>query len=100
MSKTFVPQTRLIGATRRIDSDTSLPMIDKKGKFLWTMPSPVGYAEHKRYRRDKKTGERVYNPITVPLYRGISASLARWIRGQVRRNQRKVKEAQKETVDA
>jgi hypothetical protein len=99
MRKAFEPETRVPGATRRIDPDTLMPMSDDKGRPLWNMPAPVSYAEHTRWRRHKRTGERIGEPIQVPVYRGTSASYARWVKGQIRRNQRKAAEAQA-AVDA
>lgn len=97
MQKVFVPQTVIPGARRRVDSDTLMAMSDKHGKPLWEMPAPVSYAKHKKWCRRK--GERIAEPIMVPIYRGTSASYARWVKAQLRRNQRKAAEAQAE-VDA
>lgn len=97
--KMYEPQTRVPGATRRIDPETLMAMSDEKGRPLWNMPPPVGYAEHTRWRKHKRTGKRIGEPIQVPVYRGTSASYARWVKSQIRRNQRKAAEAQA-AVDA
>jgi hypothetical protein len=99
MQKVFVPQTVIPGARRRVDSDTLMAMSDKQGKPLWDMPPPISYAEHKKWRKHERTGLRIAEPVMVPVYRGTSASYARWVKAQLRRNQRKAAEAQAE-VDA
>ncbi len=99
MRKLYVPQTRVPGATRRIDPDTLLAAFDSKSRPLWNMPPPIGYAEHANWRRDRKTGKRIPAPIMVPLYRGVLASYARWVRGQIRRNQRKAAERSQVALD-
>ncbi len=93
MHKAFVPLTVIPGVRRRIDPETLMVMSDEKGNPLWDMPPPVSYAKHKR------TGGRVGDTITVPVYRGASASYARWVKAQIRRKQRKAAEAQA-AVDA
>ena len=72
-----------------------MPMTDSKGNPLWDMPAPIRYAEHTRWRRHKRTGERIAEPVQVPVYRGTSASYARWVKAQIRRNMRKQEEARK-----
>ena len=99
MRKAFVPQSVIPGARRRVDPETLMAMSDKKGNPLWDMPPPVSYVEHKKWHRHKHTGERIAETVQVPIYRGTSASYARWVRAQIRRKQRKAKEAQAE-VDA
>lgn len=89
MRPTFEPQTRVPGATRRINTETLMPMTDKKGRTLWNMPAPVRYAEHTKWHRDEKTGERIAEKIKVPVYRGVSAEFARYIQSQIRRQHRK-----------
>jgi hypothetical protein len=71
-----------------------MPIFDKKGFPLWNMPAPVCYVEHKKWRRHKKTGERIAEPVTIPVYRGTSASYARWVTASLRRQQRKAAEKQ------
>jgi hypothetical protein len=88
------PQTRVPSARPRVDPETLMPTHDDKGRMLWDMPAPSQYAEHKRWRRHKRTGERIAEPIMVPIYRGTSASYARYVKSQIRRSQRKAAEAQ------
>lgn len=92
-------QTVIPGVTRRIDPETLTAMSDDKGRPLWNMPAPVSYEEHTRWRKHRNTGERIAEPIMVPVYRGTSASYARWVKAQLRRNRRKAAEAQT-AVDA
>ena len=99
MQKVFVPQTVIPGARRRVEPDTIMAMSDKHGKPLWEMPPPSGYAQHKKWRKHKRTGQRIAEPVMVPVYRGTSASYARWVKSQLRRRQRKAAETQAE-VDA
>ena len=100
MRSTFEPQTRVPGATRRLDPETFIPISDKKGRPLWNMPAPVRYAEHTRRFKEKDeetgkpTGRVITEKIRVPVYRGASAEYVRWVRGQIKRNQRKIAEAQ------
>ncbi len=94
MRKLYVPQTRVPGATRRIDPDTLMAAFDDKGRPLWNMPAPVGYAKHVGWQKHRVKGDRVPAPIMVPIYRGVLASYARWVKGQIRRRQRKAAEAQ------
>jgi hypothetical protein len=89
MHKAFTPQSIILGAKRRINPETLMPMSDSRGHPLWDMPPPVRYAEHKRWRRHNRTGERIAEPIMVPIYRGTLVSYARWVKSQIRRNQRK-----------
>ena len=93
MQKVFVPQAVIPGVRRRVDPDTLMAMSDKDGKLLWDMPAPSSYAQHKKWRKHKRTGQRIAEPIMVPIYRGTSASYARWVKAQLRRNQRKAAEA-------
>ncbi len=93
MQKVFVPQTVIPGARRRVDPETLMAMSDKHGNPLWDLPAPISYAEHKKWRRHKRTGARTAEPIQVPVHRGTSASYARWVKAQLRRNQRKAAEA-------
>lgn len=86
-----LPQTRVPGATRRVDPDTL--MLTRSPPF-WNMPEPVSYVEHTNWRRHKRTGKRVGEPVMVPVYRGTSASYARWVRSQIKRNRRRYFEVQ------
>ena len=99
MQKVFVPLAVIPGARRRVDPDTLMAMSDKDGNPLWDMPPPVSYAKHTQWRKHERTGQRIAEPIMVPVYRGTSASYARWVKAQLRRRQRKAAEAKAE-VDA
>ena len=99
MQKAFMPQTVIPGVRRRVDPDTLMAASDQDGKPLWDMPPPISYAQHKKWRKHKRTGQRIAEPVMVPIYRGTSASYARWVKARLRRSQRKAAEAQAE-VDA
>ncbi len=90
MRKQFTPQTIILRAKRRVDPDTLMAAFDSKGNALWDMPAPIRYAEHTKWRKHKRTGKRIPEPIQVPVYRGAPASYLRYVRSQVRRNQRKI----------
>ncbi len=92
MQKAFVPQTVIPGVRRRVDPDTLMAASDRDGTPLWDMPTPGGYAQHTKWRKNKVTGARIAEPVMVPVYRGTSASYARWVKAQLRRNQRKAAE--------
>ena len=89
MRSPFEPQTRILGVNKTVDPET--------GKLKWDMPEPVEIVKHKRYARETVvhpvTGERqkvkVAIPIDVPIYRGMSASLFRYLRGHAIREMRK-----------
>lgn len=84
------------GATRRIDPTTLMPEFAVKNKVpLWNMPTPTRYVEHVRRRLDKKTKVVITDKVMVPIYRGVSASIARMIRSGFRRDQRKAEVARK-----
>jgi len=100
MRKTFVPQIVILGVSRRIDESTLMPKFDNDGLPLWNMPAPIRYAEHTRWHRDKKTGKRIAELVNVPVYRGTSASYARYVKSQIRRDQRKFAEQMQEIQDA
>jgi len=94
MRNLHVPQTRVPGAHPRVNSETLMIMFDDNGKMLWDLPPPSSYAEHKVWRRHRRTGKRIEDTAMVPVYRGTSASFARYMKSQIRRNQRKAAEAQ------
>ena len=101
MIGTLTPQSRIPGATRRIDPATLLPMLDRAGNPLWDMPAPIKYVEHTYWRRDSVTGKRVPRTVQVPVYRGTSAVMARGIKSQIRRKQRKsAEQARKDAAEA
>jgi hypothetical protein len=74
-------------------------MEDMKGRPLWNMPEPTGHVNHKKWSLSKETGERIAEIVKVPVYRGTSAEYARWVRGQIKRSQRKAAE-EKARLDA
>lgn len=86
MRKFATPQTVIPSASRRINPDTLMPELDNRDRPLWNMPAPVRHAEHKRGQ----------GHVMVPIYRGTSASYARWVKAQLRRRQRKTAEAKGE----
>ncbi len=94
MRNLHVSQTRVPGARPRIDPDTLMPVFNKAGTMLWDMPAPSKYMEHKVRRLHKRTGKAIEDTAMVPIYRGTSASFARYIKSQIRRSQRKAAEAQ------
>ena len=87
MQKTHYPQVRVPGATPVLD-DLGFKTVDKKGRLLWDMPSPSGQVEHVKYRRHKRTGERIAAPVMVPTYHAYPASLVREIRYKQKRQAR------------
>lgn len=93
--KFAIPQAMVPGATRRIDPDTLIPMTGKKGVPLWDMPTPTRYEQHTRRRLDQKTKKVITDKVLVPVYRGVDASIARMIRSEFRRTQRKADAARK-----
>lgn len=93
------PHTFVPGATRRIDPDTLLPEVDKKGHPLWDMPTPVCYVEHKKRHKHKHTGKVTEETIMVPVYQGMGARMANWYRGQARRAVRESEERKAQKLD-
>ena len=93
MRSAFVSETRIPGVSRRIDPETLMAMSDANGFPLWNMPAPIRYAQH------KSLSKRGVEVVQVPIYRATSASYARWVKSQLRRQQRKAK-AKKAEVDA
>ncbi len=94
----FEPGTNIIGCVRRVDRH-GFPAVDLRGNAIFHMPKPIYYQQHKGNQThtqivvdDDGTARktiRVIKSPQVPIYRGISASLARYMRGQARRAQRK-----------
>lgn len=104
MNKTFVPQTRVPGATLVIDENYQ-PILDKKGRCQWDMTRAMrsGVAEHiiiekKMVVEDGKAKVKmVKGPVQVPVYRGVPASFWRLIKSQAKRlNLIEAKEKEKE----
>lgn len=93
--KFAIPQTMVPGATRRINPDTLLPLMGKNDIALWDMPTPIRYVDHVRRRLDMKTKTVIIDTVSVPIYRGVDTALARLIRADYRRTQRKADEARK-----
>lgn len=81
------------GASRQLDPDTLLPENDKRGRPLWTMPRPYAHTTH-IHPAKKEFGEERGTVVTVsvPVYRGVDAQTARYIRSQIKRRIRKQKE--------
>lgn len=84
MRKFATPMTVVPGATPVIEGEGIMAKHarDKKGRPLWNMPKPIGF--HKTTEVDKN-GRR---EKLVPVYRGVSASFARYVRSQIRRQRR------------
>ena len=97
MRPTFEPQTVMPGVSRRINPDTGFPMVDIKGRTFWNMPKPISYVLHRKRRLHKK--KVIEEMIKVPVYRGTSASFARYMKSQFRREQRKSIEKGKSNED-
>jgi hypothetical protein len=84
-------EIRVPGANPTLD-DLGFHKKDSKGRHMWDMPDPTGYAEHTKHRRHKHTGEAIQAPEFVPVYKGISAEDLRYYRSQYRRMIRKEEE--------
>jgi hypothetical protein len=90
------PGTYVPGANPAYD-DRGAPIYDKKGRRVWHMPKIVKNVEHKFHSLERqintKTGKlrktKVPRIVLVPVYKGMSALMANWYRGQARRNIRK-----------
>lgn len=99
MAKYMEPTTVVPGAQKNIDLDTLKHLEDGRGRPLWHMPEPSGFVENfqvvELVREDEEGKvKRVKSkqPVRFPVYRGTSASFARYIRSQMRRAARKVQE--------
>ena len=90
MRKAYEPRTVTPGAVRQINPDTLLPAMDEKGRPLFDLPQPIRFVQHTRRRKIR--GKVVEDKVKVPVYRGFPASLARHMRGQMKRAQRKAAE--------
>ena len=93
----YEPGTNIIGCVRRVNRH-GLPEVDKYGTPVFHVPKPIYYQQHGG--NQQREGRMIENP-QVPVYRGISASLAGYMRGQARRAQRKqmAEEIKKEKLD-
>lgn len=90
MHATFLPLTVIPGASRQINPETLAHVFDKKGFPVWDMPTPLGMVQHTK-RSMKGTGEDkivIKEKISVPVYRGTSASYFRHLKSQMRRQKR------------
>jgi hypothetical protein len=94
MRPAYQPQTTVPGATLITDKN-GVPQKDKRGRPLWNMPDPAGYVEHTKWRKHKKTGKRIPEPVQVPYYKGMSARLYGYMRSQYKRLQRKMEATSK-----
>ena len=95
-----------------------VPAVDRRGRPLWNMPKPSGhvlhfksaaarsqwtalreaalaeaetpgYTEEQRKLSQDRLSQVVQKlTVAVPVYQGIPASMANWLRGQARRKQR------------
>ena len=78
--KTAVPGSQLVMGPH------GAPMLDKKGRFQWTMPRHIKVVLHKGIVQvGSKTERRV---IKVPVDRGVDADVARHIMAGLRRKRR------------
>jgi hypothetical protein len=110
MRKYAVPGTYVPGATPMYDDPNAyapMRMRDNKGRPLWNMPKPVGTVENIQIVSavvevdGQPRMRKVRRPVSFPVYRGVSAALARYIRADMRRRARKAAEKQaEETKDA
>lgn len=103
------PLTLVPGASKRLDPDTFKHLVNKLGRFLWDMPKPVGVHMTKQVFRqlDKSDPEkprirRIWKKKKFPVYRGIAAKNARYVRSQHLRARRKLAEKGmvKRTIDS
>lgn len=98
MRKFATPQTFVPGASPRMIKNEKTGLLeherDKKGRYLWDMPDPIG--THKTTVVNKHG--RV--EAEVPVYRGFPASYARYMRSQFRRMRRKQSALQRAKDDA
>lgn len=101
MSQTYEPGVVVPGARPMLDPDAPAPkfLTDKKGRPLWTMPEPTSYERHFKTAATRRAydvvvamglepSEDMYT-VLVPIYRGIPANIANYIRSQHRRDERK-----------
>ena len=91
MRKFALPTTVVPNARKNIDPDTLKP--------VWDMPKPTGKHEtlqvvKERYEdaKGKPKTRKVKRKLSFPIYRGTTASFARYMRAQMRRALREMKE--------
>jgi hypothetical protein len=95
MSKAFTPGIFVPGA---YNAETK----DAHGRAVWIMPAPSAYVEHRTRRKGRGEEPRVvHGTVQVPVYRGFSASFARYMRNQQRRAARaeSIKQALEAMID-
>jgi len=105
------PRTCVPGAQRAVDKDGS-PLFGKKGKKripIWNMPEPDHYVRHFKSAGSRRLAESELGihdadelkammtlkqldkyTVKVPVYRGLDVKLAKYIRSQRRRSERKM----------
>lgn len=90
--KAHLPGTVVPGAQRVVDRYSGIPVYDKQGRAVWRMPRPKGTVRH-AISAGSLTRPKPGRPThrEVPVYRALSASLARHYRAQMRRADRKRK---------
>jgi len=88
--KYAVPGIFVVGASKDIDPITMSQNRDHRGRHLWNMPKPSGQHKTKQMIQVKRDGKlrKVKQVVMVPVYRGVSASLARYYRSQIKRARR------------
>lgn len=110
MSHTYAPGVVVPGARPMLDPDVPAPkfLTDKKGRPLWTMPEPTSYERHFKtaathrahaLASDTEAADEMFT-VLVPIYRGISANIANYMRSQHRRAERKKVEKKQKRKDA
>lgn len=97
--KYAMPLTLVPGASPRRHLTTFKHLVDKLGRWLWDMPKPIGVHITKQVfhlldKSDPKKPriKRVWKDKKFPVYRGITAKNARYMRSQYRRERRKLAE--------
>lgn len=98
MKKHATPGTYTPGASR-VRDEWGMPVFTDKGEPVWNLPKPVGVHETLQVVRvvdksdpDRPKLKKVKQKTKFPVYRGLDASLARYLRAQMRRAARKAKE--------
>jgi len=90
MHKTFLPQSRVPGASPKMNTAIIPQQLrDLKGLPVWNMPESIRFEEHKGVKRDKRTGKTYRTPIQVPIYRAMAAFDVRYLKSQYFRTKRK-----------
>jgi hypothetical protein len=77
-------------------------MTDYQGRPAWHLPKPIAYTDHEfKKLQMKEVGGEIVRVLgtevkQVPIYKGMSASMARYERSQAKRARRKAAEKRKE----